>query len=159
VAAEKRRFEPWPVALAAALTFMIATSIAFLCTAIRHPDAILVADSYAAEPAVAEDLLARSRGADLGWELAVVTLPRAGGVAVDAAMLDAAGRNVAVERMVVRRERPAEGGLDAEVALVREGDRFRGDIALPRGGRWQLVVRAEHDGAVVERRLAIWGPG
>lgn len=38
-----RRFEPWPVALAAALLAMIGVCVAFWIVAARHPDAELLA--------------------------------------------------------------------------------------------------------------------
>ena len=36
--AESRRFEPWPVALALCLAFMISVCLAFWWTATRHAD-------------------------------------------------------------------------------------------------------------------------
>lgn len=157
--ARARRVEPWPVALAGALAFMIATSLSFLFVSLRHPDPVVAADTYAAEPLLAHDLRARERAVALGFALEVATRAVAGGVEVDAALLDATGGAVVADRVLARRERPAEGGLDAEVALVRAGDRYRGVVPLPRSGRWRLSVRAEREGVVVERSLALRGPG
>lgn len=156
---ERRGIEPWPCVLAGALALMIGVSVAFLWVAIEHPDAVLVHDAYAAEPEVAEVLRARGRAEAQGWELAVRTRPEADGVAVEAALRDAQGQSLPAERVRVRRERPAEGGLDTEVTLRREGDLFTGHVSLPRPGRWQLVVQAEREGALAERRVALWGPG
>ena len=39
--ADRRRIEPWPVALAGALLFMIGVSLAFLYVAQTHPDPVL----------------------------------------------------------------------------------------------------------------------
>jgi nitrogen fixation protein FixH len=159
VVAERRRFEPWPFALAAALALMIGVCIAFLSVAIVHPDPVTVQDSYAAEPALAEALRAQNRGQAQGWDLAVHTRAEEGGVAVEASLRDAAGRALRAERVWVRRERPAEGGLDTEVSLVRDGDVFTGHVPLPRSGRWQLLFHAEREGALLEQRLALQGPG
>lgn len=159
MAAEKRRFEPWPVALAFALALMIGVCLAFLRIAIVHPDALLLHDAYASEPGVAEALRARARAQALGWGLEVRTRAEAGGVVVDAALRDGAGRPLTADRVRVRRERPAEGGLDTEVMLVRAGDVFTGHVPLPLGGRWKLVVRAERDDALLEERLTLRGPG
>ncbi len=156
--ARARRVEPWPVALAGALAFMIATSLSFLFVSLRHPDPVVAADTYAAEPALAHDLRARERAVALGFALEVATQAVAGGIEVDAALRDATGGEVGADRVLARRERPAEGGLDAEVPLVRAGGRYRGVVPLPRSGRWRLTVRAERDGVVVERSLALRGP-
>ena len=156
--AEARRFEPWPFALIGALAFMIAVSLAFLRVAIGNPDPLVVKDAYAAEPAMAEAMRAQSRAEALGWRLAESTRAEAEGVFVQAALRDANGDLLDAERVVVRRERPAEGGLDLESVLLREGDAYVGHVALPRAGRWQLIVRAERAGALVEERLALRGP-
>jgi hypothetical protein len=42
--ADKKRFEPWPIALAGALLFMIGVSLAFFWVALTHPDPVLVRD-------------------------------------------------------------------------------------------------------------------
>jgi nitrogen fixation protein FixH len=159
VGADARRFEPWPFALIGALGFMIAVSIAFLRVAVGNPDPLVVKDAYAAEPAVAEAMRARARAAEQGWKLSVRTRAETDGVVVEAALRDGHGDLLDVERVVVRRERPAEGGLDLESTLVREGDLYVGHVSLPRAGRWQLVVRAERGGALLEETLALWGPG
>jgi hypothetical protein len=39
--ADRKRFEPWPVALAAALLFMIGVSLAFLYVAQTNPDPVV----------------------------------------------------------------------------------------------------------------------
>lgn len=153
--ANARRVEPWPVALASALAFMIATSLSFLFVSLRHPDPVVAADTYAAEPALALDLRARERAVALGIALEVATSPAAGGIEVEATLRDATGGGIVAERVIARRERPAEGGLDAEVPLVRAGDRYRGVVPLPRSGRWRLTVRAEREGVVVERSLEL----
>ncbi len=157
--AERRRFEPWPWAIAGALVFMIGTSLVFLRISIAHPDALVVHDSYASEPGVAERLRALGRAEAKGWRLAVSAARAEGDVAVVATLQDGDGRTLQPERVVVTRARPAEGGLDTELTLSQEGDVFRGRVPLPRPGRWLLTVRAELDGDVVERSLVVWGAG
>jgi len=41
----ERRLEPWPIALAAALLFMIGISVAFFAVAVSNPDPLLVRDA------------------------------------------------------------------------------------------------------------------
>lgn len=156
---ERRGIEPWPYVLAGALALMISISVAFLWVSIAHPDAVLVHDAWAVEPEVAAALRARGRAEAQRWDLAVRTRPEADGVAVEAELRDAEGRSLLAERVLVLRERPAEGGLDAEVTLMRDGDVFKGHVSLPLPGRWQLVVRAEREGALAERRVTLRGPG
>jgi len=43
--ADRRSFEPWPVAVATALLFMIGVSLAFLFVAETHPDPVLTHDA------------------------------------------------------------------------------------------------------------------
>ncbi|NNL66411.1 MAG: hypothetical protein HKP30_09230 [Myxococcales bacterium] len=49
-----RKHEPWPLAVAALLLFMVSTSLAFLGIAIRYPDPPVVDDAYRAGLAYAE---------------------------------------------------------------------------------------------------------
>lgn len=49
-----RKHEPWPLAVAAMLLFMVSTSLAFLGIAIRHPDPPVVDDAYRAGLVYAE---------------------------------------------------------------------------------------------------------
>jgi hypothetical protein len=42
--AEKKRREPWPIALALALLFMIGVSVTFYFVASTHPDPVLTRD-------------------------------------------------------------------------------------------------------------------
>lgn len=43
--ADGKRIEPWPIALAAALLFMIGVSLAFLYVAETNPDPVLTRES------------------------------------------------------------------------------------------------------------------
>lgn len=154
----RRRPEPWPVGLAAALCFMIGTSVGFWRLASANPDALVVENTQEAEQRYDERVRAARRAEALGWAVGVETTLRPGAAALRVAMRDSAGRVLLPERVTLRRERPAEGGLDAEVALVAEGSGFAGEIALPRPGRWVLRVRAEREGEVAERSVAVWAP-
>jgi len=42
--ADRRRIEPWPIAVAAALLFMIGVSLAFFVVAETHPDPVITRD-------------------------------------------------------------------------------------------------------------------
>jgi len=153
-----RRREPWPVALAALLLAMVGTSVGFYRVASRNPDALVVADAFAAERQESERLRAERRAEALGWRIELAVAPRGGGAHVVARLRDAAGDPIAADRVSLLRERPAEGGLDASIPLARAGDGFSGDVDLPRAGRWTLVVRAERGGEAAERSFALWAP-
>ena len=156
---EARRREPWPWLLAGCLGSMIAISLGFLWIASTHPDPTVVDDAWASEPAIAEAIRARQVGVARGWELAVEAADEDGGVRLEVTLRDAGGNALVAERVVVRRERPAEGGLDSDLELARAGDGFAGHVPLPRAGRWMLTVSAEREGGLAEQRLLRTGPG
>jgi nitrogen fixation protein FixH len=156
--AEPRRREPWPVILAALLVAMMGASIGFWRLATRHPDALVATGAREADHFVPEALRAARRADALGWAIDLAAEPRPGAAALRVALRDAHGAPLAAERVLVRRERPAEGGLDAEQPLARAGADWSGTIALPRAGRWLLVVRAERGEEAAERSFAFWAP-
>jgi len=43
--ADRRRVEPWPIALAAALLLMIGISVSFFFVATAHPDPLVTGDT------------------------------------------------------------------------------------------------------------------
>ena len=154
----RRRREPWPVALAALLAAMIGTSLGFYRVASRSPDALVVEDAFAAERQVSDRLRAERRTESLGWRIELAVALRGDSAHVVADLRDAAGAPLAADRVSLLRERPAEGGLDAAIALEPAGDGFAGDVPLPRAGRWHLVVRAERGEERAERSFAVWAP-
>jgi len=154
-ASRRVAIEPWPIALAALLAAMVGTSVGFYRIAARNPDPTVVADSFLAGTRYADEARAEERARAQGWTLDVTTAPSATGVAVGARLLGADGQPLVADRLSVRRERPAEGGLDAEFAIA-SGEPI--DVALPRAGRWSLNVRAERGDAVVQRQIATWMP-
>jgi hypothetical protein len=131
----RRRIEPWPIALVALLSAMIGTSVGFYRVAAAHPDGI-------------------------GWSLDVLATPAPGGARVVAQLRNTAGAVLATESASLRRERPTEQGLDAELPLARDAatGALAADVALPRPGRWRLVVAARRDGLRVERRVDVSAP-
>ncbi|HBZ72011.1 MAG TPA: hypothetical protein DEP35_20695, partial [Deltaproteobacteria bacterium] len=152
------RREPWPWAIAGCLLAMAVVLAGFLWTAVSHPDPLLVDDTYAAGHRYNEELRAENRAAALGWHLDLRTVPTTLGARVAMRLLDADGRALAADRASLRRERPAQGGLDETVALSSDGAGFAADVPLPRPGRWWLEARIEHEGAAVLRRIAIEMP-
>jgi nitrogen fixation protein FixH len=155
--ARERRFEPWPLALAAALLCMIASSLAFYAIARLHPDALVVQDAYEAglryNALQAQRRAAEQRGLDIRLEAELV----AGSARLRARVVDEQGGPVSARTIVVRRERPAEGGYDAEFALVRDESGFVGEVPLPRSGRWRLVITAVVDDLRVRRVYRVQG--
>jgi nitrogen fixation protein FixH len=138
---------------------MIGISLSFLWIAVTHPDPRVVEDAWASEPGIADAIRARQAAESRGWALAVETADVVGGVRLHVTLRDAEGRALRAERVRVRRERPAEGGLDADLELARAGSDFVGEVPLPRAGRWTVTVSAEREGGLAERRLALLGPG
>jgi nitrogen fixation protein FixH len=152
------RFEPWPFAVIGLLASMIAGSLAFAVTASRHPDPLVVDDAWRAGRAYSEHVRAARRADVLGWRVDLAAAPAPGGVDVRVELFDAEAAPLAPERVEVRRERPAEGGLDASFELRRGDTSVAGHVPLPRPGRWRLVVRAEARGEVVERVFGVNAP-
>ncbi len=150
---------PWPWILGGLLLFMVTSSLAFLRVALSHPDPLVVEDGYTAGRDYNERVRAARRGEALGWQLSLAADLQGSEAGVQVAVRDAGGRPVAVDRVVLSRVRPAEGGLDAELDLAPAGfGDFAGRVALPRAGRWHLRVRAERGDDAVERTFAVWAP-
>jgi nitrogen fixation protein FixH len=154
----RRRIEPWPLGLAAALCFMIGTSIGFWRVARANPDPLVVESAETAGRSYSERVRAARRTEALGWTLGLTAEVEPGRAVVHVAVRDAAGRVLVPERITLRRERPAEGGLDAEVPLAAASEGFAGEVALPRPGRWHLAVRVEREGETAERSFVVWAP-
>ncbi len=157
---ERRRIEPWPFYLAGMLLAMIAGSLTFLAIARAHPDPLVVDDPYLAGLRFNEERAAQQRAEALGVSLELTTRADAEGVEVRALLRDPSGALRPPQHLVLRRERPAEGGLDADFLLERaagaEAGAYRGHVPLPRPGRWRLVARAELGDEVLERSLKLW---
>lgn len=153
-----RRFEPWPWVVVGLLGSMVASSLAFYAVARSHPDPLVVADAY--EAGRRYNALAREEdeAAARGWTLDVATRPAGEGIRIRVAVVDRRETPLPVDRVLVRRERPAEGGLDRAFRLEPGPDGYEGTIPLPRHGRWRLVVRAERDGRAVQHRVPVWRP-
>ena len=156
---ERRRHEPWPIAVAALLLFMIGGSVGFLRVALRYPDPLVVTDTHGAKHDYPESVRAARRTAALGWQITLEATPRPGAADVRIVLSDDRGRPIPADRVVLRRERPAEGGLDDETTLQAAAGGWTGAIELPRAGRWTLVVRAERGDEAAERSFALWMPG
>ncbi len=153
----ERRIEPWPLAVGGLLAMMIGACLLFWNIAATNPDPEVVDDAYLAGLRLNQELRARQRAADLGYELSLGTRAEDGGVRVEVAVRDAGGGRPAVDSVVVRRERPAEGGFDADFALEPEGEAFAGWVPLPRPGRWRLIATAAVGEERVQRVFALGG--
>ncbi len=155
--AHRRRREPWPFALAGALVAMGVVLGAFLGIAVAHPDAVLVDDSFAASARYDAAVRASDRAAASGISLDVALDPAAGGVRARLTLRDAEGVAIAAERVRIRRERPAEAGLDAEIEATRDGDGWTALVPLPRPGRWVVEAHAEQGDLALVRRVTVEG--
>ena len=154
----KRRLpELWPLGLMALLAAMMGVGVAFYQISKRFPDAV-IGDAYQTGLHYSEGIRAADRARALGWQLDVRTEVQADGARAVATLRDASGAPLRAERVTLRRERPAEGGLDEELAMVSSGEDYTGAVALPRRGRWQLVALAEREGERIERRVPVWMP-
>jgi nitrogen fixation protein FixH len=154
-----RSIEPWPLILAGGLLLMMAISLSFYAIARTHPDAVLVQDAYEAGLRYNALLAERRAAAALGVDLELAVARGDTGIDVRVVVRDRNGARVAADAVVVRRERPAEGGLDADFRLTPDGDDFAGEVPLPRPGRWRLVVTATVEGTAVRESFALGGRG
>ena len=154
----KRRLpELWPLGLMAMLAAMMGVGVAFYQISKRFPDAV-IGDAYQTGLHYREGVRAAERVRELGWQLDLRTEIEADGARATATLRDASGAPLRAERVTLRRERPAEGGLDEELTMVASGEDYTSAVALPRPGRWQLVASAEREGERIERRVPIWMP-
>lgn len=154
----KRRLpELWPLGLMAMLAAMMGVGVAFYQISKRFPDAV-IGDAYQTGLHYSEGVRAAERVRELGWQLDLRTEIEADGARATATLRDASGAPLRAERVTLRRERPAEGGLDEELTMVASGEDYTSAVALPRPGRWQLVASAEREGERIERRVPIWMP-
>jgi len=144
--------EPWPWIVGATLVSTIAVSLAFAWVAHRHPDALVVDDAYVAGLAWNAQQRAHAVAEQAGWELRLRAEEAAGGLDVRVSAFDASGARLDGARLGLRRERPSEGGYDADIALDADG---AARVPLPRAGRWHLVATAERDGALLQRRYRV----
>lgn len=157
--ARRGRVEPWPLVVMGLLVGMGVVLGLFLRTAIVHRDTMVVDDAYAAGLRLSSEIEAGRRVAARGWDLELAAAPEAEAVRVQVRLV-ADGAAPAPERVVLRRERPAEGGLDRSYELTPAGDgSFAGLVPLPRPGRWHLEARAEVGGEAVVRRFRVDAPG
>jgi nitrogen fixation protein FixH len=153
-----RRIEPWPLAVLGGLGSMIVICIAVFAVARAHVDPVVVDDAYAAGLRVNETLRADLRAEALGVEMVLAGHIEDDAVRLRVALRDGSGAPFEASRVVVRRERPAEGGLDADFELALRGDAFEGEIPLPLPGRWRLRVHAEVEGETLRRVFWIEAP-
>jgi nitrogen fixation protein FixH len=144
--------------LGALLLSMIGASIAFYVVAAANPDPVVVDDAYRAGLRYNEAQRTRDRAAVLGYELALATHIEGTGVTVALRVRDRSGHDVLPERAQVRRERPAEGGLDEVFELEASGNAFAGRVPLPLPGRWRLVAVARVEGESLERSFDLRRP-
>jgi len=154
----ERRREPWPWVIVTLLALMMVGSISFFAIAVSHPDPVVVDDAYAAGLRYNETRAARDRGRDSGLEIALRTEPVPAGLAVTLEIRDPSGARVPAESVTLRRERPAEGGHDREIAMRSDGGAYAADVPLPLPGRWTLVANAVVNGVHLERAFSVERP-
>ena len=153
--APSRRREPWPFAIAGLLLAMAGVLAAFLYLAVSNPDPVLVSDAYSASGRYDAALRAAERASALGMRLELTSEPAPGGARVTARLLGADGGLLAADRVLVHRERPTQGGFDADVEATAQGDGWTAFVALPLAGRWIVEARAERGGEAVVGRVGI----
>jgi nitrogen fixation protein FixH len=151
----ERRVEPWPIAVVALLVAMMAVSVGFWRVAAANPDPLVVGDAYEAGLALNDELRERRAAEALGVEVRLVAELEPGAARVRVTLRRHEGAPARATRVVVRRERPAEGGLDADFELAPEASGFAGRVPLPRPGRWHLVVTATVEGRPVRETFAV----
>jgi nitrogen fixation protein FixH len=133
--------------------------LAFYTVASRNRDGLVVEDAYAAGLAYDAGREEHDRARRLGIDLALSVEPDAhAGVLVRVATRGRDAQPIEASQVTVRRERPAEGGYDADFPLDRDTGGWSGRIALPKPGRWRLVVAARVGDVTARETFAIEAP-
>jgi nitrogen fixation protein FixH len=141
--------------LAGLLLGMALVLAAFLGAAVSHPDPVIVRDAYAASQRYDAALRAADRASQLGLRLELAAEPAPGGTQVALRLIGADARVLEADRVLVHRERPAQGGFDAAVEATPTADGWTAFVALPLPGRWIVEARAERGEESVSRRIAV----
>lgn len=145
-----RRFEPWPWLLIGLLSAMIGSSLSLFAIASANRDG-LVGDAWETGLAYNANVAARRAAEEqgLGIDLESAATPDGARVAVHL-------EGAPADRVTVERIRPAEAGWDRSFALRDEAGAWRGEVPLPRPGRWRLRVRADFGSAWLQREIDLW---
>lgn len=95
-------------------------------------------------------LAAAEAQASLGWQVELdAGLAEPGEAWVEVGLRDRDGHAIVAEQVWARFVRPTHAGYDREVPLTAvDAGRYRGFVALPLPGQWDLRVRVEHRGGV-----------
>jgi len=149
----------WPAGLALLLLAMIGGSVTFYFIAAANRDAPVVADAYAAGLRYNEQMALERRASQLGWDVGLRTTPTDEGVLLELDVRDERHRRLDVERAVVRRVHPTQGGFDADFDLEPgpQGG-ARAAIPLPLRGRWRLVATVDAEGRTVREATEVRAP-
>ena len=128
--------EPWPWFLASGPLLVVVASIVSAWVAIRSSDGLVSEDYYRAGLA-AEETISRSKRAE--------TLGLSAQVRMDAESLsivltarDASYRPPPALRVTL--SHPTRAGLDQELLLLRQADRYVARQPLPATGHWLLLI-------------------
>ena len=130
------RFEPMVLLVWGLPAVVVVAGFITLAIAIRAGDLDASSDAVqrmaqVQQTDIVADQTALRRGlsASLAVESGMVRLQLLGAAAADG-------------QLTLRFEHPSNSALDHEVALLREGDTWSGDVALPEADHWRLVLHA-----------------
>lgn len=150
-----RRFEPWPWILVGLLGLMISGSLTFFAIASANPDPLVVEDVWEAGLRYNATLADRERARELGVVLELEAARGPDGVAVRVRLTPS---NTTAQSVRIRRERPSQGGFDADFPLTWDGEQWSGQVPIPLQGRWHLTATANVDDAPLKARTSWWQP-
>lgn len=147
---EKKKRSPWPIAIVAFLSVIVAVNFTFLYLAIKSDDGLSDADYYR-KGLLYNEKIAQERM--LGWK---IDLSFAQGLKRQANIVtvnikDSEGRPLENADVYLVLKRPATDRFDSSVALVDRDGSYTGTVSIPLEGYWYMEVRAERSGRSVEK--------
>ena len=131
--------EPWPWILAAGPAIVVVAGIYTAWLAIKTNDG-LVTEDYYRKGLAAHQTVARS---ELAMRLGLVASLRIVGNEASVALKGADTSFVPPRSLVLTISHPTRAGLDQTRNLVRNGERYVGEVRLPAAGHWLVLVEDE----------------
>lgn len=140
-----REGDRWiPLAFLAGFLVVLGANIALVVLSLSSWSGLTTERSYAQGLAYNQALAAARAQEELGWQPELIVEGLETQIAsVHFSLSDRDGWPVAAESVRLRFVRPTQSGLDVEIALARRGGSdFRGEVALPLPGVWDVYLLA-----------------
>lgn len=145
MAEQPPRRSPWPWAIGAFLTVVIAVNIAFIWVANRNAPQLAEQDYYQAGLKYEEQIQMQRNALALGWTADVQTCPdglTAEGCAITLKLADAKGQPIEGLSGAVTARRADDASLDTTVRVQALGSGvYRATLPVQVTGKWKLLTR------------------